>query len=105
MYILRSSGCTYTDKIISRTIWQGNDDFLQQIQEKGTVNNEGYINIGTHLGLSSQRGKFTPYPSFFPPVSRSFTFARILDTSTYSSSYGNRNRRRRRTYDDYFDDY
>lgn len=77
MYILRSGGWTDTDKIISRTIWQGNDDFLQRIQEKGTVNNEGYINIGTHLGLTSQRGKCTPYPSFLPPVSHSFTFARI----------------------------
>lgn len=104
MYILRSGGCTDTDKIISRTIWQGNDDFLQRIQEKGTVNNEGYINIGSHLGLTSQRGKFTPYPSFFPPVSHAFTLHE-LDTSTYSSSYGSRNRRRRRTYDNYFDDY
>lgn len=75
MYILRCGGCTDTDKIISRTIWQGNDDFLQRIQEKGTVNNEGYINIGSHLGLTSQRGKFTPYLSFFPFVSHSFTFA------------------------------
>lgn len=57
--------------MISRTIWQANDDSLQRILEKGTVNNEGYINIGTHLGLTSQRGKFTSYPSFFSPVSRS----------------------------------
>lgn len=78
MYILRSGGCTDTDKIISRTIWQGNDDFLQQIQEKGTVNNnEGYMNIVSHLGWTSQRAKFTPYPSPFSFVSHSFMFARI----------------------------
>lgn len=69
MRILRSSGRIDTNKNISRTIWEGNEDSLQRIQEKGTVNNEGYINIGAHLGLSSHRGKFTSYYSFFSPVS------------------------------------
>lgn len=74
MYILRSGGRTDIDKNNSRTTWQGNDDSLQRIQEKGTVNNEGYVNIGAHLGLASQRGKFTPYRSFLSPV----TYLRLL---------------------------
>lgn len=60
MYILISDGRTNTDKKVSRTIWQGNEDSLQLIQEKGTVNNEGYINVGAHLGLTSQLGRFRP---------------------------------------------
>lgn len=60
IYILISDGRTNTDKKVSRTIWQGNEDSLQRIQEKGTVNNEGYINVGAHLGLTSQRGRFRP---------------------------------------------
>lgn len=69
------------------------------------MNNEGYVNIGAQLGLTGLRGKFTPYRFFFFYLLFLNFICEDLDTSTYSSSYGSRSRRRRRTYDDYFDDY
>lgn len=45
---------------VSRTPWQGDDLSVQRIKDlkaRGRVNEEGYVNVATELGLSGTRGK------------------------------------------------
>ncbi|MCJ1485952.1 hypothetical protein MMC06_006128 [Schaereria dolodes] len=46
--------------VYCRTPWQGDEDSLKaikSIKEKGVVNEEGYVNVAEHLGISGARGK------------------------------------------------
>lgn len=38
-----------------RTPWQGDEDTLKQVASSGTVNEEGYVNVASQLGLSGKR--------------------------------------------------
>ena len=40
----------------SRTPWQGDDETIKKIKEKGKINDEGYVNVASELGLSGMRG-------------------------------------------------
>ena len=38
-----------------RTLWQGDEDTLKKVARSGMVNNEGYVNVASQLGLSGKR--------------------------------------------------
>ena len=38
-----------------RTPWQGDEDTLKKVARSGKVNDEGYVNVASQLGLSGQR--------------------------------------------------
>ena len=38
-----------------RTPWQGDEDALKKVARSGKVNDEGYVNVASQLGLSGQR--------------------------------------------------
>jgi hypothetical protein len=40
-----------------RTAWAGDEDMVKKIAKGGKVNEEGYVNVASHLGLSGRRGK------------------------------------------------
>lgn len=37
--------------------WQGDEDSHRNIKTTGQLNAEGYVNVGTSLGLPSERGE------------------------------------------------
>lgn len=39
----------------SRTPWQGDEDSMKRISKQGMVNEEGYVNVASELGLSGVR--------------------------------------------------
>jgi hypothetical protein len=50
--------------VYCRTPWKGDEDSIKRIAKSGTgtVNHEGYVNVGSELGLSSQRDMSSYYP-------------------------------------------
>lgn len=40
-----------------RSAWQGDDDMVRQIKRTGPLNEEGYVNVASQLGISQSRGK------------------------------------------------
>ena len=42
----------------SRTPWQGDQTSIMNVRSKGEINDEGYVNIATELGLSGTRGEY-----------------------------------------------
>lgn len=46
-----------------RQPWQG-DGNAHEALAKGEVGNEGYVNVGSQLGMSGHRGMWYPYPNF-----------------------------------------
>ena len=49
-------GARLTCFLASRTPWQGDEDSIKKIKEKGKMNDEGYVNVASELGLSGRRG-------------------------------------------------
>ncbi len=47
----------------SRTPWQGDEDSMKRISKQGRVNEEGYVNVASELGLSGVRD----YSSYHQP--------------------------------------
>lgn len=42
-----------------RSPWQGDDDMVKKIKNKGKIGPDGYVNIADQLGISGERGKAT----------------------------------------------
>jgi hypothetical protein len=40
-----------------RSPWQGDDDMVKKIKNKGKIGPDGYVNIADQLGISGERGK------------------------------------------------
>jgi len=57
----KSVTCVYC-----RTPWQGDEDSIKGIREKGEVNEEGYVNVARELGLSAERD----YSTYHRPWAR-----------------------------------
>ncbi|KAK3311085.1 uncharacterized protein B0T15DRAFT_482206 [Chaetomium strumarium] len=38
-----------------RSVWQGDEDMIRTIEKKGKRNAEGYVNVASQLGISTQR--------------------------------------------------
>ncbi|MCJ1388772.1 hypothetical protein MMC18_001622 [Xylographa bjoerkii] len=43
--------------VYCRTPWQGDQSSIKNVKGKGEINEEGYVNIATELGLSGTRGE------------------------------------------------
>jgi hypothetical protein len=41
-----------------RSVWEGDEDMVKKIQRDGKKNAEGYVNVASQLGISTQRGEF-----------------------------------------------
>lgn len=68
-----------------RSVWEGDEEMLQTIRKDGKRNADGYINVASQLGISTQRGESPQNRLLSKPVfmSRFLTFA-SLDYSMYS---------------------
>lgn len=54
-----------------RTAWQGDEDMIKKLAQSGVVNDEGYVNVASQLGLSGSRD----YSSYHAPwVRRQFGY-------------------------------
>jgi hypothetical protein len=40
-----------------RSVWEGDDDMVKKIKTDGKRNAEGYVNVASQLGISTQRGE------------------------------------------------
>ncbi|MCJ1380512.1 hypothetical protein MMC17_003620 [Xylographa soralifera] len=47
--------------VYCRTPWQGDQTSIKNVKGKREINDEGYVNIATELGLSGTRGKLFPF--------------------------------------------
>ncbi|KAI9874879.1 MAG: hypothetical protein M1830_009183 [Pleopsidium flavum] len=57
--------------VYCRTPWQGDEESMKRISKNGTVNEEGYMNVASELGLSGRRD----YSSYHQPwVRRNFGY-------------------------------
>lgn len=55
--------CTGQVKCVyCRTPWKGDEDSIKRISKSGTVNAEGYVNVGGELGLSPSRDMSSYHP-------------------------------------------
>ncbi|KAI9797818.1 MAG: hypothetical protein M1833_005321 [Piccolia ochrophora] len=43
--------------VFCRSLWQGDEDSLRKIAKSGKVNEDGYVNVASELGLSGTRGE------------------------------------------------
>jgi hypothetical protein len=41
--------------VYCRSPWKGDEDTIKRINKSGTVNDEGYVNVASELGISRQR--------------------------------------------------
>lgn len=62
-----------------RSVWEGDEEMVRKIEKRGDRNAEGYVNVASQLGISTQRGEW------FQRSRQLVDFAHIWkDYSTYS---------------------
>lgn len=66
LIVLGGVKCVYC-----RTSWKGDADTVKRINKQGSVNEEGYVNVASELGLSTQRDMSTYHQPWVNKTHRS----------------------------------
>jgi hypothetical protein len=77
--------------VYCRTPWKGDEGSIKRITKSGasTVNHEGYVNVGSELGLSSERDLSSYHPFW---VAREFGYDALSSSQALGGAHANSSR-------------